>query len=226
MLFGKKEDEVSALIEEHASSIQMCLATIVKGITAYLTGDYCLCESMREDIVAYEHQADIKRREIQLRLYQGAFLPLYRDNVYFFIDLFDSVADRTKGIANVLVLERPSVPDDLVEDLLFLLERTVAPFSHLRNAIMQFGEDRKVVLKEAQEIERFEHEVDTIEYHIRKKVFDSQLSLAEKLQLRTFVLNLASISDLIEDCSDMLEVMATSEQRRSMMASMTVLTAL
>ena len=208
MLFGKKEDEVSVLIEEHAANIEECLGILAKGMHAYLDGEYCICESVREDIVAYEHLADIKRREIQLKLYEGAFMPLYRDDIYLFTDMFDTVADQAKAIANILVLERPTIPPDMVEDMKTILEHTIAPYTNLKDAILHFGEDRKIILEQSHEIERYEHEVDQIEYQIRKKIFDSPISLAEKLQLRDFVMEVAAISDRIEDCSDLLEVMA------------------
>ncbi len=208
MLFGKKEDEVSMLIEEHAANIEECIEVLAKGMQAYLDGEYCTCESVREDIVVYEHLADIKRREIQLKLYEGAFMPLYRDDIYLFIDMFDSIADQAKSIANILVLERPTIPQDMTGDMKTILERTIAPYTNLKDAILNLGVDRKVILEQSREIERYEHEVDQIEYQIRKKIFDSPLSLAEKLQLRDFVIEVAAISDRIEDCSDLLEVMA------------------
>ena len=89
-----------------------------------------------------------------------------------------------------------------------ILEHTIAPYTNLKDAILHFGEDRKIILEQSHEIERYEHEVDQIEYQIRKKIFDSPISLAEKLQLRDFVMAVAAISDKIEDCSDLLEVMA------------------
>jgi predicted phosphate transport protein (TIGR00153 family) len=208
MLFGKKEDEVSVLIEEHAATIEECLNVLVKGMYAYLDGEYCTCDTTREDIVVQEHLADIKRREIQLKLYEGAFMPLYRDDIYLFTDMFDTIADQTKAIANILVLERPSIPQDMAQDMKTILDHSVAPYTNLKDAILHFGEDRKVILEQSREIERYEHEVDQIEYQIRKKIFESPLSLAEKIQLRDFVLAIASISDKIEDCSDLLEVMA------------------
>jgi predicted phosphate transport protein (TIGR00153 family) len=122
--------------------------------------------------------------------------------------MFDTIADQTKAIANILVLERPSIPQDMAQDMKTILDHSVAPYTNLKDAILHFGEDRKVILEQSREIERYEHEVDQIEYQIRKKIFESPLSLAEKIQLRDFVLAIASISDKIEDCSDLLEVMA------------------
>jgi len=213
MLFGKKEDEVTTLMEEHAKCVQKCLDYFVDGLEAYIDDDKCTCNDIREKIVKNEHKADDYRREVQMKLYEGAFMPLFRDDVYMFIDKFDNIADESKHLMDGFVLEKPKIPKDLSDDLYELLKSSVSPYSELKNALKVFRNDKKEALAATLEIEKKEQKVDRMEHDLRKRIFDhKKLSLAEKLHLRTYTLHIAKISDIIEDCSDLIEMMLVKRQ--------------
>ncbi|MHC1598429.1 MAG: DUF47 domain-containing protein [Candidatus Methanofastidiosia archaeon] len=212
MIFGKKEDDVLEALDEHMHLVEKCLNTFSRGMESYLKEDLQACANVRKNIVEYEHKADIKRREVQMKLYEGAFMPLYRDDIYSFMDALDDVADTTKNLMNTIVLEKPLIPRFLVSEFLELAENTIAPFVNLKKAIASFKSDRKNILAEAEEVEKKEHLVDKIEYMVRKKIFESELHLSEKMALRDFAMNVANISDKIEDCSNLLEIMAVKRQ--------------
>ncbi len=212
MIFGKKEDDVLKALDEHMYLVEKCLNTFSKGMESYLKEDLQACANVRKNIIEYEHKADIKRREVQMKLYEGAFMPLYRDDIYSFMDALDDVADKTKNLINTIVLEKPLIPRFLVSEFLELTENTIAPFVNLKKAIESFKSDRKNILAEAEEVEKKEHLVDKIEYMVRKKIFESELHLSEKMALRDFAMNVANISDKIEDCSNLLEIMAVKRQ--------------
>ncbi|HAA86030.1 MAG TPA: hypothetical protein DCE14_06785 [Kosmotogaceae bacterium] len=51
-----------------------------------------------------------------------------------------------------------------------------------------------------------EHSADDDERSLIRKVFDMELSLAEKQQLRELILTIGSLADISEDCSDRIEI--------------------
>lgn len=213
MIFGRKEDEVRKLIDELTSDIEMCLLAFSRGMESFIQDCSDVCEEERYTILTYEHRADTARREIQMKLYEGAFMPLYRDNIYMFIDLYDTIADETKSIVNTLVLERPHIPEDLVADYLALAKKTIAPFDDLKKGLEYFSKDKKMTLEATRAIEHKEVEVDKMEYSLRKKIFARKdIDLSEKLVLKMLAMDIADISDIIEDCSDLLEVLAVKRQ--------------
>jgi len=213
MIFGKKEKEVSSIIDEHTVHIEKCLRGFKRGMDSYLSDDICQCESIRDEIMHDEHIADEKKRAVQMKLYEGAFMPLYRDDIYTFSYTYDDIADKAKFNINTLVLEHPHIPSSMSSGFTELVENTISPFENLKKAIVYFRTDREMTIKETQEVERKEHVVDKIEYKLRKTIFEnSDLHLAEKLWLRDFVLNVASISDRMEDSASILEIMSVKRQ--------------
>ena len=51
-----------------------------------------------------------------------------------------------------------------------------------------------------------EEEADTIEWHITRDVFTSELHLAQKIHIRELIFHVVCISDVIEDAADDLDI--------------------
>ena len=57
-----------------------------------------------------------------------------------------------------------------------------------------------------------EHQSDKTSGKLRRAVFDSDLDLAEKIQINSFVEEVADIADLAEDCIDSLLIFAIKRE--------------
>ena len=57
-----------------------------------------------------------------------------------------------------------------------------------------------------------EHQSDKTSGKLRKAVFDSDLELAQKIQINTFVEEVADVADLAEDCIDALLIFAIKRE--------------
>ncbi|MBN1785486.1 MAG: TIGR00153 family protein [Candidatus Methanofastidiosa archaeon] len=213
MLFGKKEDEVSQLLEQHVALVQKCLDHFKEGFESYLNDNLPSCEEVREKILKHEHEADEVRREIQMKLYEGAFMPLYRDDIYRFVDMLDNVADEAKHLTDGFFLERPMIPKDLSDDFFQLLKESISPFEDLKIALQVFRDDKEKALAATLEVEKKESKVDKMEHDLRYKIFNhKKIELSQKLHMRNLSLHLAKISDIIEECSDIIEIMLVKRQ--------------
>ncbi|MHC1605738.1 MAG: TIGR00153 family protein [Candidatus Methanofastidiosia archaeon] len=212
MIFGKKEDKVASLIDEHTALIDKCLEKFVETMESYLAHSYPECEKAGAEVHLYEKKADSIRREAQKKLYEGAFMPLYREDVHEFVDLLDAVADKAESLVNTIVLEHPPIPDSLIPDFKEIANKSVAPFENLKKAVHYFKKDRKKALEETEKVEKKEEIVDILECNIRKKIFENKIKRSEKIEIRSFAIAIADISDRIEDCSDILEIMAVKRQ--------------
>ena len=84
-----------------------------------------------------------------------------------------------------------------------------APFLNIGDLL---DSDLDRFLKIAARIEELEQKVDKAEWKLLERIFDSDLELARKLQLRDFVRRTAAISDLCEDASDMLEILVVKRR--------------
>ena len=64
------------------------------------------------------------------------------------------------------------------------------------------------MLSYTHKVQEAEKEVDKLQDELMKKIFQSQLGLAHKLQLRDLVLTIGFISDSSENASDKVSLMA------------------
>ena len=67
-----------------------------------------------------------------------------------------------------------------------------------------FFRDLSVVRDYAQKVYWLEHESDKTSASLKEAVFASDLELAHKLQLESFLSEVADVADLAEDCVDRL----------------------
>jgi len=73
-------------------------------------------------------------------------------------------------------------------------------------------EDYEVVKRNIKNVNTFEEEADTVEWHIVRDIFSSKLDLARKIHLRQFVFHIVEISDVIEDAADNLDIFIVKYQ--------------
>jgi len=209
--FGGAERDVDRLIGEHIDFVKQCVTSLVELFEAYFSNNPNY-EKVSKKIHDLEHEADIVRRKIELKLHQGAFLPMFREDFITLSEAIDKIANKAEAVADALTLERPAIPEEWHDDFLTLTKRSVATFQPFvdMNALLDMDLDH--ILDVAKNIEETEQLVDKIEWKLMKKIFDGDLELARKLQLRDFVKRISDISDLSEDASDILEVLVVKRR--------------
>ncbi len=210
MIFNKKEREVEEMVIGHLKVVEKILQQFKDMIDYYLERrdleDKVFKEKARS-IDNLEHQADEAKREIENRLFEGAFLPIHREDYVVLVDRIDEIANKTEDVADLMVLTRPRIPEFLVGDFRRIIEATVETFVPVMKLIQTFREDIDRVMEDVKTISRKEQEVDQILWDMVKKLFKSDLDLCEKLHLREVMVSIADISDLIEDAADRFRMM-------------------
>ena len=211
MFFAKREHEVEDLMFQHFQLVGKTLEEFQRVVADYLRGER---EFKKEayKVHEFEHEADIVRRGIGRKLYQGAFLPIYREDYLTLIEKVDEIANQAETATSFIVLTRPEVPDFLLDDLKELLRSSVKTFEPMKEALAYLSGDITKVMEVTDRIGKLEQEVDLLEWEAIKKVYKSELPLAEKNILREFINHIASISDLIEDAAERLDVMVVKRR--------------
>ncbi len=206
LFFGKKEKEVEELVTKHMQLVKQALTEFSNLIDAYIEGD----KQFEEDaytIHKLEHKADVARRQVAIKLSEGAFLPIYREDYIVLLELIDKIANKVESTSDYLVLTRPDIPEFLVDEIRNLVRSTLGCFEPIESLYELFQKDFDQVLAMAKSVEEKEQEVDKIQWYVVKGIFKSDLPLAEKLVLKGLVDNIAAISDRMEDVSDRFEIM-------------------
>lgn len=207
MVFVKKETEVEKLVMRHFTLVEQVLGELVKMLDDYFAED----RSFKADsskIDQLEHEADGLRRDIECKLYEGAFLPIYREDYIMLVEQLDEVANKTEAAADFIMVTRPRIPQMVQQDLREIAQATLDAFKIIMACVETVMKDPKKAFAVSQEVQRKEAEVDEMVWQMTKKVFKSKIEKAEKLHVKMLIDRTATISNRIEDTADRLVLMA------------------
>lgn len=207
MFFGKKERQTEKLILDHIESVGRVVTMLEQTIQ-----DYCEDKKFKKmaiEVEAGESVADSIRREIEMSLYDGAFMPAQRGDYTRLVESVDKVANQCEAVSKFLRLTRPELDPGSIEGVQQIMEATVRCFAHLPTMIAKFDHGREV-MELAHWVEEEEQAVDEIYEKTVRKLFKSDLELAQKLHIKLFLDRVAAITNRIEDSSDRFQVIVAT----------------
>lgn len=208
MLFSKSE-EIKVKIGEHMALVETCLRTCRDDLAILLEGCereelYKLMQTLRK----MESAADYKRHEIIRFLLEGGLLVDSRKSIMHLIEATDRVADISEDIIKEIYYQQLVIPPMLKQAILDMMDVTIKQYELLKEAKLNVVSKYKVkeMTKLLLSIETLESQVDDLHMAATLVLFDSDLDLAYKRQLREHLNLIVSLSDLIEDISDEIEI--------------------
>ena len=207
MFFEKKEEAADKLLVKHFEVIGNEMDEFRKMFVYYIQGDKRFKEQAFR-VHTMEHEADLIRREVQLKLYEGAFLPIYREDYVTLAESVDKIANTAEAVGDYLVLTRPAIPDFLVEDLMQMIDVTVNGYEPLKDSFILMRADMSKLFEVRNKVGESEQSVDSLYWDMTKKVFKSDLELARKLHLKGLLDLIGKITNRMEDVADHFEIMA------------------
>ncbi|WP_105614281.1 TIGR00153 family protein [Vallitalea okinawensis] len=211
MFFSKNKGEnVHDLVQKHVDSVQECLETFQKFLDIVVDeGITDEAKKLGEKVEELESTADANRHQIIQSLLNGALLPDTRREILKLIEFIDEIANQCEEVVKQILLQKIYFPKPLKTNIHNINTKTCEQFNLLeevvRNLFIKMNDDKGnfTILKD---IEKLESEVDDYEYEAIKVLFEDNVSLAEKNQLRSIISKIADISDVIEDISDIIEI--------------------
>jgi predicted phosphate transport protein (TIGR00153 family) len=208
MFFDKKAKKVEKLLVEDFDQIDEILSKLQIMMKDYINRDkHFKDESFH--VHEMETKADKIRRKICQEVYEGAFLPVYRESYLRFIEMVDKIANQAEAIGDFVTLTRPDIPEFLNESIFSILEKTSACFQPLKEMLISFLNGKGDLPVNAKTLRQVEQEIDTIQFHCTREVFKTDLEKIEKFHLKNLIDGISKISNHIEDASDYLMIVAS-----------------
>jgi hypothetical protein len=202
ILGGEKESEIFALFKEHIQKISEASETLKLAIESDDA-------SLNYEICELERTGDIIRRDIALKLYEGAFLPSVRGNLYRLAELLDEILDTIEDTSVYFSLIHglsPEVRDYCVR----IAEINCKMVEYLADTFESLEKEADLSDKTIR-IRAKEQEVDGIKRQIHKKIREVEIdSFWEGINLLNFIDSLVTVSDKIEDSADMIQILNVS----------------
>lgn len=159
-----------------------------------------------------EHDSDGLRRDIESRLYEQNLIPDLRGNILQLVENLDRVVNLFDEVAHKFYIEQPEIPEIYHEPLKNLVRQVAECAENMAIASRAFFRDLSTLRDYSKKVYLLEHQSDKTSAKLRKAVFDSDLELAQKIQINTFVEEVADVADLAEDCIDALLIFAIKRE--------------
>ena len=159
-----------------------------------------------------EHDSDTLRREIESRLYEQNLIPDMRGNILQLVENLDRVVNLFDEVAHKFYIERPDIPEIYHKQLKTLVSQVSDCAENMAIASRAFFRDLVTLRDYSQKVYLLENQSDKTSARLREAVFNSELELAHKIQINTFVEEVADIADLAEDCIDALLIFAIKRE--------------
>ncbi len=221
--FGaKKEEEAFKALATHAGAVLKTtemLSELFVGLSKY---DHAMIENVSAKISAQEYEADKLRRKFESGLYEGAFLPLFRSDLFNLAERTDAVADEVKHVGQAVarreklctVLKQATKKDKKISAVINgfknLAAKVIETVECLTNAIKALEDDVEKAATTAECTDKLEEGVDAIEDQLIRSVYDLERSLdpITVMQLRDIVMWTSRIANWAEDAGDIITMLA------------------
>lgn len=207
MFLDKRAKEVEKLMLEQFDQVDRTLREVSLVIREYCQNDKSFKKNSFE-VHQMEHKADKVRRRIGVMLSAGAYLPVYREHYFKLVRLIDEIANQAEVVGDFITLTRPLIPDFLEEKFCELIDMNLETFDLLKHALVAFLEGEKEQSETTRAIRHRESDVDTLQFHMTRILFKSNLDKIEKLHTKELIDKISNISDFVEDVSDHFEILA------------------
>lgn len=202
MLGGEKEKEVIEKFKEH-------IALVIEANEILKTAIEQKDAELIKEICEIERHGDVTRREIVLMIYEGAFIPALRANFCRLAESIDEILDTVEDVA-ILYLMIGEIKEDILADIIRISEVNLKMSKKLLETFENLEKDEDMSEK-LLKIKISEEEVDSIKGKLYPKLKDVQFnSFAEWHFFINFVEKMITVSDLIEDSADIIQIINVS----------------
>jgi predicted phosphate transport protein (TIGR00153 family) len=195
--YGKQEDQVIENVKKHLQLLCLAFDSFYRGIKKNDS-------SMMSEVIDLEREGDSVRREIIEIIYAGAFLPYLRPDLCRFVEaidkVFDSLEDTALNYSDVALAEQ--IREECVR--VALMNTNMCEMLAISFDAMVNGEDLR---EKALAIRIYEKKIDDVKFSVLKEMRTIPVdNFWQGRTLAEFVSDLTTISDMIEDASDYLQI--------------------
>lgn len=211
MLWGKQK-KIEALVIKHLNQVVETLNNFQDSLFSYLNGDMDQADKLALATHQAESRADDIRREVEAQLLGGALLAPSRRDILEIIERVDGLANAGEAALDYIMLQHVNIPEEIKELLRGIGEKTGEISHEVKLALQMMFDDMGHVTEHTKAIEIKEGEIDRLERDAIKIVFEMNIDLAEKLQLRGMIEQLVEASDRAEDLSDRIDIVVVERK--------------
>lgn len=206
--FGKK-NSIYLMVERYLLQINESIQLFNRTVSVFsrqgiseefleLINKTHLAESMADDI----------RREIELAFYEKSLIPESRGDILELLELTDRVFNKAQSVLYQIETQNMKIPAEFKEGFLQLIDTNISAYCGAIEGFKALFTDIKKVRDRVREVDVKESSSDRQERDLIRKIFAAGCGTGEKILLKELVIEIGHISDLSEEVTDFLNIMA------------------
>jgi len=178
------------------------------GVNAWLDGDLDDFAIRVAAIDKLESEADTLSKGVETQLYSHSLIPDHRGDVLGLLENADDIIDTAKSSLHQFSVEQPVIPEEFRDGYRKLADASALAAEAVVVASRTFFRDPAATKDYLFKVHHYESEADSLSDDLKRRIFASDLELAQKTQLRYFAHNVEKVSDKAEDVADRLAIYA------------------
>jgi predicted phosphate transport protein (TIGR00153 family) len=199
------------LLSEHVRKVQDSVRLLVNAFDIFLSSKTADLKSDYQKISILEEEADEIKRALIEQLTKAAPTFLYREDFIRLVAKVDEVAELAQSISRQIIrlAENKWVPKASIGDgIRSMSAEVLTTFERLRDAIMALSMNPRRAIQLVGKVHEAEAKVDNMYHDLDFKVLMEVKKIERLLVYRDLLGLLEHMTDLIEDASDDLRVLA------------------
>jgi len=178
-VFGKSPFEP---LVDHARKVHECVKMVRPIADAVLACDMDRLNELQHDMSKTEYEADLLKDQVRHNLPHRYFLPVNREDIERFLGQMDRIADDAQDFSIVATFRCITLPKDLHDDFLALVDKVVQVSESLlglaeKLALLQkeafVGSDAEGVLSRIHDVAHMEWESDKLSRKFARRYFST-----------------------------------------------------
>jgi len=203
-------------LQEHAEKVMECAWAFQQAMECYFANKCKTFEEFRQEVTQIESQADAIKRRIRGHIPKRTMMPISNFLVFRYLKEQDEVLDRMEDSLDWISYRAESrIPQELEKDFALLVDAVIDPIEELNRLVVEarlyfkkFSEKQRVVVKNIiHTLRQQEHEADSYEYIIKRKVFNLETDAVTIFHLVRLAETIGSIADHAQNAGDMMRAM-------------------
>ncbi len=209
-LFQKnKTNRLIANIEKYFDSIDQMLLIFKDGVRNYLYSKREAFDENLQNMVKFEAELSVLRREIQNDLFTRTALTRSKGDI---MRLFEKMGHIVKLLSDNLMqfeIEIPLIPSELNELFIKLTEFSTLAVESSLPAAKAYFKTPEIIPEKINRVYYYEKETAKCAQALKRKVFHEMMTikLSEKFHLRYLALHIENLSEAAESVADQLSLM-------------------
>lgn len=173
-------------MQAHMAVAYKCAMLLIPFFEAAFAKEWEQAETLKQQIIELEHEADAQKRDLRLHLPNNLFLPVARTDLLEIILLQDKIANQTKDIAGLIYARRMHFPEMVSSLFSNLLRRCLDACCQAQQAINELdelletgfgGNEVQIVETMIEELIHIEHDTDELQSQIYQALFKVEQDL-------------------------------------------------